>query len=146
MFNKFILGVIIVILFSCSNSTEPDPDEFSKMEIHYTRSLGLSGGADRLYIFGDGTIQKLEWTGKVSQGILTTTQKDSLIQLFSNFSQYDPSYSGSVADADAYTIVYIYEGKSETVRVYAPGHVYIPESLWEIIKYLRALRSQVIFQ
>ncbi len=110
------------------------------METHYTVSEDQGINIDKLDIFGDGTVQAFSF-----QGILTTTQQDSLIQLFSGFSQYDPNYSGNVTDADYHTIVYIYEGKTKTVAVYAPSAANIPESLRNILTYLDALRSQVIF-
>ncbi len=150
MFNKFILGVIILVLFSCSNSTEPRsprPDEFSRMEIHYTVIIGLAGATSKLDIFGDGTVQKSSDSDdfKTSlRGTLTTTQRDSLIQLFSNFSQYDSEYIGTVADGDDHIIDYIYAGKTETTRVYAPENANIPESLRNIISYLHDLRVNLI--
>ncbi len=78
---------------------------------------------------------------------MTTTQQDSLIQLFSNFSQYDPDYfpDGSIFDGDRHRIVYIYEGKTETARVYAPHKANIPESFQNIITYLYDLFIQLIF-
>ena len=124
MFNKFKLGVIFLILFSCTHSTEPE--EFSKMEFHYTVSPRWVDDTNRLNIFGNGTVQTSDWSGEFSQGILTTNQEESLIQLFSNFSQYDPKYSGSATDADDHILVYIYEGKPKSVSVYTLRHANIP--------------------
>ncbi len=135
------LGLFSVFI-SCSKifPTEPGPSpEFRKMEIRYTLKGGWSDDTAKLDIFGNGTVQKSGWSGEISQGILTTTQQDSLIQLFSNFSQYDPNYSANVTDSNYNTIVYIYEGKTKTVTVYAPHSANIPESLQNVITYLRAL-------
>ncbi len=134
------IGCSFLIIFSCNHSTESGTShEFSKMEIHYSKTIGVSGSTSQLDIFGDGTVQKfsdIDDSLTSSRGVLTTTQQDSLIQLFSNFSQYDPEYFASVADGDDHIIVYIYEGKTETVRVYSPSEANIPESLQNIITYL----------
>ena len=142
MFILACCGLFSALIF-CSKIFPTEPEEFRKMEIHYSESDGFGGATSRLDIFGDGTIQ----SGS-KQGILTTVQQDSLIQLFGNFSQYDPNYSPEFSNphGDYHTIDYIYEGKSKSVTVYDPSEANIPESLQNIITYLDDLRSKVISQ
>ncbi len=119
-----IFLIFAVFLFGCSDNPvsveEPDPLDFTKMEIHYKRMLG--GVAESsLDAQSDGSVETFGHNTKLGHDLntfsdLLTEEKELFAQLFVHFDEFDRLY-GPESGSRFSQVEFIYEGVPDTVTI-----------------------------
>ncbi|MFQ6104906.1 MAG: hypothetical protein ACE5OP_11555 [Candidatus Glassbacteria bacterium] len=141
-----------IFVISCGGSNEPEAKlQFSRMEIHYTKSGGWIN-TSRLFIYSDGSVTAFTLSqtkgDTLKSGTLVLSEEDrvNLAYLFEPFSTFEPYYEpeNPSSDQDLHTTIFIYEDVPDTVMVYMPEEADIPEGLWRIIEEMESLLDYIL--
>jgi len=149
------LIIIAVIAYSfsvigCSSSTEPEPEplDFSNMEIHYRMFPDIQLAYYKVDIYNSGYVSVNHYladsTLDSGNTIITEEDQGFLSEKFKSFNKYDREYDSGYKDTDEHLIELIYAGIADTVFVNLPYKNSVPQELKNIIKYMEALIDQLI--
>ena len=124
---------------------------FSEMEIHYMKGGGWIN-TSVLDIDGTGEVKAylIRHASSVildsARMILNDSEKERLVELSSSFSTYEDYYQPSDyrTNQDDHSLVLIHEQIPDTVRVYDPGRVDLPDGLRRILEEMESFWEETL--